>query len=84
MKENKHLLLFVDTREDFMNKVLDILIIGGGPIGLACGIEAKKAKLNYVIVEKGTLVNSLYNYPLNMTFFLPRKDWKLAVFLLFL
>ena len=47
----------------------DILIIGGGPIGLACGLEAKKAGLSYVIVEKGCLVNSLFNYPLNMTFF---------------
>lgn len=47
----------------------DILIIGGGPIGLACGIEAKKAGLSYLILEKGTLVNSLYNYPVNMTFF---------------
>lgn len=52
-----------------MNNALDILIIGGGPIGLACGIEAKKAGLSYVIVEKGCLVNSLYHYPLNMTFF---------------
>ncbi len=48
---------------------LDLLIIGGGPIGLACGIAASKAGLNYVIIEKGCLVNSLYNYPLNMTFF---------------
>ncbi len=47
----------------------DIIIIGGGPIGLACGIEAKKAGLKYLILEKGTLVNSLYNYPVNMTFF---------------
>src|SRR5665811_1427636 len=46
-----------------------IIIIGGGPIGLACGLEAKKAALNYLILEKGTLVNSLYNYPDNMTFF---------------
>jgi thioredoxin reductase (NADPH) len=52
-----------------MDDVLDIFIIGGGPIGLACGIEAKKAGLHYLIVEKGALVNSLYNYPLNMTFF---------------
>ena len=51
-----------------MTDVLDIFIIGGGPIGLACGIEAKQAGLKYLIVEKGTLVNSLYNYPLNMTF----------------
>jgi thioredoxin reductase (NADPH) len=48
---------------------VDILIIGAGPIGLACGIEAKKAGLNYLIIEKGCLVNSLYHYPLNMTFF---------------
>ncbi|WP_304237641.1 YpdA family putative bacillithiol disulfide reductase [Jiulongibacter sediminis] len=50
-------------------KHYDIIIIGGGPIGLACGIEAKKAGFSYLILEKGALVNSLYNYPLNMTFF---------------
>jgi thioredoxin reductase (NADPH) len=50
-------------------KVLDVLIVGGGPIGLACGIECKKAGLDYLIVEKGVLTNSLFNYPLNMTFF---------------
>ena len=47
----------------------DIIIIGGGPIGMACGIEAQKAGLSYLILEKGCLVNSLYHYPLNMTFF---------------
>jgi thioredoxin reductase (NADPH) len=47
----------------------DIVIIGGGPIGLACGIEAEKAGLSYLIIEKGCLVNSLYHYPYNMTFF---------------
>ncbi|MBS1487755.1 MAG: YpdA family putative bacillithiol disulfide reductase [Bacteroidetes bacterium] len=47
----------------------DLIIIGAGPIGLACGIEAKKAKLDYAIIEKGCLVNSLYNYPMNMSFF---------------
>lgn len=47
----------------------DILIVGGGPIGLACGIEAHKAGLSYTIVEKGPLVHSLYRYPANMTFF---------------
>ncbi|MBL7707452.1 MAG: YpdA family putative bacillithiol disulfide reductase [Chitinophagaceae bacterium] len=46
-----------------------IIIIGGGPIGLACGLEAKKAGLDYLVLEKGSLVNSLYNYPVNMTFF---------------
>lgn len=47
----------------------DVLIIGAGPIGLACGIEAQKADKSYVIIDKGTLVNSLYNYPVFMTFF---------------
>lgn len=47
----------------------DVIIIGAGPIGLACGIEAEKASLNYLIIDKGCLVNSIYNYPLNMTFF---------------
>lgn len=49
--------------------MLDILIIGGGPIGLACGLAAQKAGLSFIIVEKGCLVNSLYNYPSTMTFF---------------
>ena len=47
----------------------DLVIIGGGPIGLATGIAAKKAGLNYVIIEKGPLASSLFNYPLFMTFF---------------
>jgi thioredoxin reductase (NADPH) len=50
-----------------------IIIIGGGPIGLACALEAKKANLSYLILEKGCLVNSLYNYPKNMTFFSSSK-----------
>ena len=49
--------------------MLDILIIGGGPIGLACALSAQKAGLSYIIIEKGCLVNSLYNYPSTMTFF---------------
>ncbi|WP_069659397.1 YpdA family putative bacillithiol disulfide reductase [Arcticibacter eurypsychrophilus] len=48
---------------------VDVLIIGAGPIGLTCGIEAQNEGLSYVIIEKGCLVNSLYNYPVNMTFF---------------
>lgn len=50
-------------------EILDVLVVGAGPIGLACGIECEKADLKYLIVEKGVLTNSLYNYPLNMTFF---------------
>ncbi|MBK6389817.1 MAG: YpdA family putative bacillithiol disulfide reductase [Saprospiraceae bacterium] len=47
----------------------DLIIIGAGPIGIVCGIEAKKAGLSYLIIEKGVLVNSLYHFPANMTFF---------------
>jgi len=50
-------------------KNFNIIIIGAGPIGLACGIEAAKRKLSYLILEKGCLVNSLFHYPTNMVFF---------------
>ncbi|SHF18654.1 YpdA family putative bacillithiol disulfide reductase [Chryseobacterium takakiae] len=50
-------------------ETLDLLIIGGGPIGLNCALEAQKNNLSYLIIEKGTIVNSLYNYPLYMRFF---------------
>lgn len=52
-----------------MQKHISLIIIGGGPIGLACAIEAQKAGIDYLILEKGCLVNSLYHYPVNMTFF---------------
>lgn len=47
----------------------DVIIIGAGPIGLACGIEAEKHGFTYLIIEKGCLVNSIFHYPANMTFF---------------
>ncbi len=47
----------------------DIIIIGAGPIGLSCGIEAVKKNYSHLIIEKGCLVNSIFNYPTNMTFF---------------
>lgn len=50
-------------------KKVDVLIIGAGPIGIACALECKKQKLSYLVLEKGALTNSLFNYPLNMTFF---------------
>ena len=50
-------------------KHYNLIIVGGGPIGIACALEAKKHKIDYLILEKGPLVNSLYNYPVNMTFF---------------
>lgn len=52
-----------------MNAAFDVLIVGGGPIGIACALEAKRAGLSYVVIEKGCIVNSLFNYPLYMTFF---------------
>lgn len=50
-------------------KIFDVIIVGGGPIGLACGVEAQKNGLDYLILEKGALTNSIYNYPINMRFF---------------
>ena len=50
-------------------KKYDICIVGAGPIGLNCAIEAIKSNLSYLIIDKGCLINSLYNYPNNMTFF---------------
>ena len=52
-----------------INNSYDLIIIGGAPIGIACALEAKKKNLDFLIIEKGCIVNSLYNYPLNMTFF---------------
>ncbi|MEO8582218.1 MAG: YpdA family putative bacillithiol disulfide reductase [Flavitalea sp.] len=52
-----------------MDNHYELIIVGGGPIGLACALEAKKRGIDFVIIEKGCLVNSLYNYPFNMTFF---------------
>ncbi len=52
-----------------MMKGYDLVIIGGGPIGIACGLAARQHNISYVILEKGCLVNSLFNYPVNMTFF---------------
>jgi thioredoxin reductase (NADPH) len=47
----------------------EVIIIGAGPIGIACGIEAKKHNLQCLIIEKGAIVNSIFHYPTNMTFF---------------
>ncbi len=50
-------------------KSFDVIIIGAGPIGLSCGIEAVNNNLSHLVLEKGCLVNSLFHYPINMTFF---------------
>ncbi|MFH7019098.1 YpdA family putative bacillithiol disulfide reductase [Flavobacterium sp. FlaQc-47] len=52
-----------------MTEQYDLIIVGGGPIGLACAIEAQNKNLRYLIIEKGAIVNSIFNYPLYMTFF---------------
>lgn len=52
-----------------MPKIYDVLIVGAGPMGIAVAVEAKKAGLSHLILEKGTLVNSVYHFPKNMTFF---------------
>jgi thioredoxin reductase (NADPH) len=56
----------------------DLIIIGGGPTGINCAIEAKKAHLDYVILEKGVLVNSIFHFPANMTFFSTSKNLEIA------
>jgi thioredoxin reductase (NADPH) len=57
----------LDTSPD--STLFDVLVIGAGPTGLACAIEAKRAGLRVVSVDKGCLCNSLFHYPSNMTFF---------------
>ena len=56
-----------------MNDMFDVLVVGAGPTGLACGIEALRADFKLLILEKGCLVNSLFHYPPNMTFFTTRE-----------
>ncbi|WP_425145668.1 YpdA family putative bacillithiol disulfide reductase [Deinococcus sp.] len=49
--------------------MLDVAIIGAGPVGLAAAIVAKRAGLSYVVLEKGCVVNAIFDYPTYMTFF---------------
>ncbi len=49
--------------------MFDVVVVGAGPTGLACGIELKRRGVNVVLIDKGCVVNSLYNYPTNMVFF---------------
>ena len=58
--------------------MLDVLIIGAGPTGIACGIAAEQRGLRYLMVEKGVLVNSIYNFPINMTFFSTSKKLEIG------
>jgi thioredoxin reductase (NADPH) len=56
----------------------DLIIIGGGPTGLNCAISAAKAGLDYLVLEKGMLANSIYNFPVNMTFFSTSKKLEIG------
>jgi thioredoxin reductase (NADPH) len=56
-----------------MSETYDVLVVGAGPTGLACGIDATREGLKLLIVEKGCLVNSIFSYPANMTFFTNRE-----------
>lgn len=58
--------------------MFDLIIVGAGPAGINCGIEAHKAGLNYCILEKGVLVNSIYHFPTNMTFFSTSKKLEIG------
>lgn len=58
--------------------MLDLLIIGAGPTGINIAVEAKKAGLSYLIIEKGVLVNSLFYFPANMTFFSTSKNLEIV------
>src|SRR5687768_4532504 len=49
--------------------MIDIIIVGAGPLGMTCAIEAKRAGLDAIMIEKGMLVNTLFHFPTNMTFF---------------
>ncbi len=52
-----------------MREPLDVIVVGAGPTGLACGIELSRRGLNAILIDKGCVVNSLYHYPTNMVFF---------------
>ena len=52
-----------------MSDKFDVLVIGAGPTGMACAIEAQRAGFSALLVDKGCLVNSLFHYPANLTFF---------------
>jgi thioredoxin reductase (NADPH) len=52
-----------------MNAPYDVICVGAGPTGLACAIEAKRAGLRPLVIDKGVLCNSIYHYPVNMVFF---------------
>jgi thioredoxin reductase (NADPH) len=70
MSQTKHKVFSFNIMEkNRAEKQFDVLIVGAGPIGMTCGIEAKRRGMDYLIIEKGALVNSVFRFPTNMTFF---------------
>src|SRR5450432_3806680 len=59
----------MEQKPSTLQESFDVLVVGAGPTGLACAIEAQRAGLRAVLVDKGCLCNSLFHYPSNMTFF---------------
>src|SRR6202035_4930635 len=57
--------------ESRSNTQVDVLVVGAGPTGLACAIEAQRSGLKVIAIDKGCVVNSIFNYPANMPFFPP-------------
>jgi thioredoxin reductase (NADPH) len=55
--------------EGAASEIVDLIVVGAGPTGLACAIEAQRAGFTALLVDKGCLCNSLFHYPSNMTFF---------------
>src|SRR5580698_8866826 len=68
MRQTSSNLIEMDANT-FSNEIFDVLVIGAGPTGMACAIEAQRAGLRSVMVDKGCLCNSLFHYPSHMTFF---------------
>jgi len=66
---HSRILLFASATNHSFMELLELIIIGGGPTGINCGIEAKRKGLRFTILEKGVLANSIYHFPTNMTFF---------------
>ncbi|MGA2349042.1 MAG: YpdA family putative bacillithiol disulfide reductase [Terracidiphilus sp.] len=60
---------FAQATPVMRDEIFDLLVVGAGPTGLACAIEAQKAGFRAVVVDKGCVCNSLFHYPAHMTFF---------------
>ena len=61
-----------------MSEIFDLIIVGGGPIGINAAVEAKRASLRYIVLEKGMIANSIFRFPANMTFFSTSKNLEIA------